>query len=47
MFTYTDELFKIVYVYMESESDEDVQVFLVRSVNIKIFNDLVRSGCYV
>jgi hypothetical protein len=47
MFTCSDELLKIVYVYMESEFDEDVQVFLLGLVYIKISKDLMRSGCFV
>jgi hypothetical protein len=43
----SDELLKIVYVYMESELDEDVKVFRVGSVYIKRFKDLDRSGCFV
>ena len=47
MFACSDELLKIVYVYMHSEFDEDVQVMLMTSVYFKIFKDLERSGCFV
>jgi len=40
MFACTNELLEIVYVYMHSEFDEDVQVICVTTVYFKIFNNL-------